>query len=201
MGPPSTASGATWPMQKPWVPPEKRPSVMSAASPPRPAPFMAPVTASISRMPGPALGALVADDHDVAGLDLAGEDLLHGRRPRRRTPGRCPRSVSKSMPATFTTEPFGRQRAGEHGDAADGVERVGQRVDDRRRRASGGSMAARFSATVLPVTVRQSPWSSPASSSSFITTGTPPMRSRSVMWYLPWGLVSAMCGHPRRPPC
>ena len=56
MGPPSTASGATWPMQNPWVPPENRPSVTSAQSPPRPAPFMAPVTASISRMPGPPLG-------------------------------------------------------------------------------------------------------------------------------------------------
>ena len=56
MGPPSTASGATWPTQNPWVPPENRPSVTSAQSPPRPAPFMAPVTASISRMPGPPFG-------------------------------------------------------------------------------------------------------------------------------------------------
>ena len=47
---------------------------------------------------------------------------------------------------------------------------------------------------VLPVTVRQSPWSRPASSSSLSTTGTPPMWSRSDMWYLPWGLVSARCG-------
>jgi hypothetical protein len=53
---PSTASGATWPIQKPWVPPLNRPSVTSAQSPPRPAPFIAPVTASISRMPGPPLG-------------------------------------------------------------------------------------------------------------------------------------------------
>ena len=27
-----------------------------------------------------------------------------------------------------------------------------------------------------------------------MTTGTPPMRSMSTMWYLPCGLVSAMCG-------
>ena len=33
MGPPSTASGAMWPTQKPCVPPLKRPSVMSAQSP------------------------------------------------------------------------------------------------------------------------------------------------------------------------
>ena len=59
---------------------------------------------------------------------------------------------------------------------------------------AGGSRAARFSATVRPVTVRQSPCSSPASSSSRMTTGTPPMRSRSTMWYFPWGLVSARWG-------
>ncbi len=47
---------------------------------------------------------------------------------------------------------------------------------------------------VLPVTVMQSPWSSPASSSSLITTGTPPIRSRSTMTYRPPGLRSAMCG-------
>ena len=41
-----------------------------------------------------------------------------------------------------------------------------QRVDDRRRRAPAGRASARFSAIVLPVTVRQSPWSRPASSSS-----------------------------------
>ena len=27
-----------------------------------------------------------------------------------------------------------------------------------------------------------------------MTTGTPPMRSMSAMWYLPWGFVSAMWG-------
>ena len=59
---------------------------------------------------------------------------------------------------------------------------------------AGGSSASRFSATVRPVTVRQSPCSRPASSSSRITTGTPPIRSRSAMWYLPWGLVSARWG-------
>ncbi len=27
-----------------------------------------------------------------------------------------------------------------------------------------------------------------------MTMGTPPTLSTSTMWYLPWGLVSAMCG-------
>ncbi|SKV30143.1 Uncharacterised protein [Mycobacteroides abscessus subsp. abscessus] len=56
MGPPSTASGAICPTHRPVVPPEKRPSVISSTSLPRPAPLMAPVIASISRMPGPPLG-------------------------------------------------------------------------------------------------------------------------------------------------
>ena len=55
-------------------------------------------------------------------------------------------------------------------------------------------MSARFSAIVRPVTVRASPCSSPASSSAFITTGTPPTRSTSVITYCPNGLTSARCG-------
>ena len=56
MGPPTCASGVTWPMTKPCEPPEKRPSVMSAHSLPSPAPMMADVGVSISGMPGPPLG-------------------------------------------------------------------------------------------------------------------------------------------------
>ena len=63
---------------------------------------------------------------------------------------------------------------------------------------AGGSSSARFSATVLPVTVSASPWSSPASSRAFITTGTPPTRSRSAMTKRPAGRRSAKCG-TRRP--
>ena len=56
IGPASTASGATWPTQNPVVPPENRPSVRSMTSLPSPAPLIAPVIASISRIPGPPLG-------------------------------------------------------------------------------------------------------------------------------------------------
>ena len=55
-------------------------------------------------------------------------------------------------------------------------------------------MSARFSAIVRPVTVRTSPCIRPASSRAFITTGTPPTRSTSVMTYCPNGLTSARCG-------
>ena len=104
-----------------------------------------------------------------------------------------PSKRSTSMPATFTTEPCG---ASEPRRTA---------MPPRSWMASpsgwttvpsgaGGSRSARFSATVLPVTVRQSPCSRPASSRWAITTGTPPTWSTSAMWYWPWGLVSAMWG-------
>ena len=59
---------------------------------------------------------------------------------------------------------------------------------------SGGSISARFSATVAPVTVSASPCSRPASSSAFITTGTPPTRSTVDITCAPNGLTSARCG-------
>jgi hypothetical protein len=58
----------------------------------------------------------------------------------------------------------------------------------------GKVTSSRFSAMVRPVTVRTSPSMSPSSSSARSTTGTPPMRSRSTMWYLPNGFRSPMCG-------
>ncbi|SHW33911.1 Uncharacterised protein [Mycobacteroides abscessus subsp. abscessus] len=39
IGPPAAASGEMWPMDSPEVPPEKRPSVMSAQLAPRPRPL------------------------------------------------------------------------------------------------------------------------------------------------------------------
>ena len=88
IGPPRAASGATWPTMKPRVAPEKRPSVISATDSPSPAPTIAAVTASISRIPGPP-AAFVADHDDVAGLDAPGLDgvergflaVEHARRP------------------------------------------------------------------------------------------------------------------------
>src|SRR5439155_13561402 len=50
IGPPAAASGETCPTIKPWVAPEKRPSVRRATFSARPAPTIAAVTASISRI-------------------------------------------------------------------------------------------------------------------------------------------------------
>src|SRR4029078_9890355 len=52
----ATPSGASCPIMKPCVAPEKRPSVINATESPRPAPCSAPVTCSISRIPGPPFG-------------------------------------------------------------------------------------------------------------------------------------------------
>src|SRR3989339_843107 len=55
-GPPTIASGDTCPIQGPWVPPEKRPSVTSATDSPKPIPTSAAVGANISLIPGPPRG-------------------------------------------------------------------------------------------------------------------------------------------------
>ena len=75
---------------------------------------------------------------------------------------------------------------------------VASRGWERERTTSpsgpGIDSAARFSASVLPVTVKQSPCSRPASSSIFITRGTPPTRSRSNIRYSPKGFRLATSG-------
>ena len=95
-----------------------------------------------------------------------------------------------SKPADFTTAPSGASEPCRI--VSPPVAWIGE-VSSRMTPPStaGGSMSARFSASVLPVTVRQSPCISPASSSAFITIGMPPTRSRSTQTYLPKGLTSA----------
>ena len=58
MGPPSCASGPTWPMQKPRVAPEKRPSVISATLSPIPCPRVPPWSTAFRASP-----ARNAQDH------------------------------------------------------------------------------------------------------------------------------------------
>ena len=85
------------------------------------------------------------------------------------------------MPATFTTAPLGAREP-----RSTAMPPIGWIGSDSGwitvPSGAGGSRSARFSAMVLPVTVRQSPWSSPASRRWRITTGTPPIRSMSTMW-------------------
>ena len=148
-----------------------------------------------------ALGALVADDDDVAGLDAA--------RPGSASmaavlavehPGRALEAWSKSMPATFTTEPLGASEPVRTAMPPTAWIGVGQRVDDLavgRRRVDGGEVLGDGLAgdgeavAVEQPGVEQLASSRPARRRS---------RSMSVMWYLPWGLVSAMWGTRGRDP-
>src|SRR5919107_3351128 len=56
IGPPTIASGATWPIINPLVAPENLPSVTIDTFSPRPCPTNAAVTDNISLIPGPPLG-------------------------------------------------------------------------------------------------------------------------------------------------
>ena len=66
-GPPSAASGPTWPIQKPRVPPEKRPSVISATFSPMPLPVQRSGSGEHLAHARATLRALVAD-HDNRAL-------------------------------------------------------------------------------------------------------------------------------------
>ena len=70
IAPPSAASGETWPMERPEVPPENRPSVIEGAGLAEAARLQ--VARRIEHLlhAGPAARALVADHHDVAGATL-----------------------------------------------------------------------------------------------------------------------------------
>ena len=129
IGPPSAASGATWPIIRPWVPPENRPSVSSATESPRPSPTSAPVTCSISCMPGPADRALVADDDDVAGLDLLGADRVVAGRLRVEDAGRSA-VLAALVAGELDHAAVGRQRAVQDRQAAGRLERRLERDDD-----------------------------------------------------------------------
>ena len=79
IAPPSAASGEAWPIDRPEVPPEKRPSVISAQA--LPEALRLHVAGRVQHLlhARAAARAFVADDDDVAGLDLLAEDRLHRR--------------------------------------------------------------------------------------------------------------------------
>jgi hypothetical protein len=60
--------------------------------------------------------------------------------------------------------------------------------------AARSGTSARFSASVFPVTVTQSPWRNPRSRRYFITAGVPPTPCRSSCTNLPLGFRSASSG-------
>ncbi|CPU64541.1 Uncharacterised protein [Mycobacteroides abscessus] len=135
--------------------------------------------ASISRIPGPPLGPSYRMTTTSPSVIVPSSRASSAARSRSKTRA-VPSNTSSSNPADFTTAPSG---------ASDPCRIVMPPVwwigSSRARRilpsGSGGSISARFSATVRPVTVSASPCSRPASSRAFMTTGTPPMRSTSFI--------------------
>ena len=129
IGPPRGASGATWPAMKPWVAPEKRPSVSSATESPRPSPWSAAVTASISRIPGPPDGPSLRITTTSPALDRArldrGERVLLGlEHPRRAA------VLPPAVAGELDDAAVGREVAAQDREAAVGRERVGERPHD-----------------------------------------------------------------------
>ena len=195
IGPPTHASGATWPTTSPCVPPENRPSVISPTLSPSPWPTSAAVTASISRMPGPPTGPSPRMTTTSPALDLPRLRWPRSTPPRRRTPCAGPVIFRCFSPATLATAPSGRQVAVQDDDVPARVHRLLERLDHallprvdarhvlqvlRQRLARARSCSRRAS--------------SPRSSSALSTAGVPPTLCRSYITYWPPGLRSARCG-------
>src|SRR3989344_4759250 len=192
MGPPTYASGATWPMTSLYEPPEKRPSVISATESPSPRPMMAEVTASISRIPGPPFGpsfliTIVSPETTepasiAANADSSSSNTFAG-----------PRCCSFLMPFIFATPPPGARLPC--------MTTIGPRfiTGSLMSRMTGVKLlffftSFRFSATVFPVMVMQPPCKRPASRSSFMTAGTPPASCKFTVRYFPPGFISTRRG-------
>src|SRR5688500_13364305 len=166
MGPSSTASGATWPTHRPVVPPEKRPSVRSRTSLPRPAPLIAPVTASISRIPGPPFGPSYR--MTTTSPAVSGPPSPASLVPRAPTDPRAARAVEHARgpldplrvdPRTLHPRTLGSERAAQDRDPAGVVDRLVQGPDDHpvdvRRRDVGQVLGHRPAGHGQAVTVQQ----------------------------------------------
>ena len=129
IGPPLTASGATWPIIRPRVAPEKRPSVTIATLSPSPSPTIAAVTWSISRIPGPPTGPSLRITTMSPGLICwsltAREALLFGLED----PGRA--GLLPALGAgDLDHRAFGREVAAQDRQASFGLQRALDRTHD-----------------------------------------------------------------------
>ena len=130
IGPPRAASGATWPAMKPWVAPEKRPSVSSATCSPRPSPTIAAVTREHLAHAGAAGRALVADHDDVAraGSRRAVTAAIAASSPSNTRAG--PRVAAALVAGELHDAAVGREVAAQDREAAGRLERVVERAHD-----------------------------------------------------------------------
>ena len=191
MGPPSAASGDTWPIIRPRVAPLKRPSVSSATESPKPSPTIAPVTASISRVPGPPFGpSLRITTTSPAFTRLAFTAAMASSSDSKTRAG--PRWLSRSCPLIFATHPSG--------------DRFPRRITSPPVALSGLSRGAitswsgvstaidASSPMVFPVTVRADSFSFLPRSSRFASSRIPPARCMSAATNRPNGFKSQSRG-------
>ena len=104
-----------------------------------------------------ALRSLVADHHDVAGVDAVAEHGLHGAVLTVEDPGHALELLEVDA-GHLEHGTLGRQASRSARQCRRCRGSAGRRGAPRRRRGPGGSSSSRFSATVLPVTVISSPW-------------------------------------------
>mmetsp|Transcript_50290 Transcript_50290/g.106880 ORF Transcript_50290/g.106880 Transcript_50290/m.106880 type:complete len:202 (+) Transcript_50290:215-820(+) len=174
IGPPTKASGDTWPTMKPWEPPEKRPSVMRATCLPRPAPMMALVGVSISRMPGPPLGPSYRMMMKSPFWILPCSNPFNISSSLSKTFA-LPVNLVPSLPVIFATAPSGHKLPRRILMLpVDCTHLSTVRTTLCFSKSRSGTLA-RFSAKVCPVTVMQSPWSHPSFKRYFMTAGVPPI--------------------------
>mmetsp|Transcript_27655 Transcript_27655/g.110745 ORF Transcript_27655/g.110745 Transcript_27655/m.110745 type:complete len:383 (-) Transcript_27655:695-1843(-) len=199
IGPPSWASGVTWPMQKPCEPPEKRPSVMSAVTSPRPAPMMAEVGVSISGSPGPPLGpSYRMTTTEPGGICFSARAASMASSESKTFA--VPVNDSPSLPVILATAPSGQRFPRMIWRCPVGLMGVARgrmtswNAYPKEHGSCETSTSARFSRTVRPVHVRQSPSRYPSSRRYFMSAGVPPTLWRSSMTYWPDGLRSARKG-------
>ena len=171
--PPSKASGVIWPTTKPCVPPLKRPSVINATEAPKPAPKIAPVGFNISGMPGAPFGPMLRITTTSPALTLPlCMPSINSNSPSKTRAG--PSKLVPSFPVIFATLPPSARfpyNICKCPVAFIGVS-AGNITFCVSKFISGTS--SKFSAIVLPVTVRQWPCSQPIFNAYFITAGTPP---------------------------
>ena len=113
----------------PVVPPEKRPSVSSRTSLPRPAPLIAPVICSISRMPGPPFGPSQRMTTTSPALQAARGQRVHRGLLAVEDAGGALEHVGVEAGA-LDDGAVGGQRAAQDREAAGAVDRVAHGVDD-----------------------------------------------------------------------
>ena len=158
---------------KPWVAPEKRPSVSSATESPRPSPTSAAVTCSISRIPGPPFGPSLRITTTSPGLMSFAITAAKASSSRSNTRA-APLCSIRSWPDSFTTQPSGARLPRRIAKPPFGLS-----AWSTGRTTSWPSVSSAASATapiVWPVTVSSSSWRAPSSFSLLITSGTPPAR-------------------------